>query len=158
MKTFWLKFGSAAAGVYTGLTPTFTIFSSGGYTALPAPSVSELPAGSGFYKFAYGPTLPIIFQVDGGAAITTATDRYIQGVLDPIQSVDEKIGTLQDSFGSSAIDPTTVLGYLKRTQENLEGNGQFLKSTGVWSIFSRGSSTLLATKQLTNNITQATKT
>lgn len=68
------------------------------------------------------------------------------------------IGTLTDSFGTNSIDPTSVIGYLKRLQEFNEGNATFNKITGCWTIDSRGSSTTLATKTLTNTATTATKT
>lgn len=155
-KTYRLQFGTGDPAPYTGLSPTLTVFSTG-LTALAAPGITELPTGSGFYQFSYDPSVPIVFKADGGAVLS-ATDRYITGVLDPIQSVDEKIGTTSDSFGSTAVDPTTIFGYAKRNQEMLEGNASFNKSTGVWSIYSRGSSTLLQTKTLTNTVSSATKT
>lgn len=157
MKSYWAKFGSGNASDNTGLTPTFTIFSVQGLTAISAPGITETPSGSGLYKFQYDPTLPIIFALDGGAALDS-TARYVYGVLDPIQAVDEKVGTLSDSYGTTAIDPQSVLGYLKRNQEFQEGNATFTKSTGTWNIYTRGSSALLREKTLANNTTEASKT
>ncbi len=156
-KSYWLKFGSGDSAANTGLSPTFVIFSAGGLTAISAPGITETPSGSGLYRFDYGPTFPIIFKSDGGGVLA-ASDRYIYGTLDPIQSVDEKVGTLSDSFGATATDPSTLLGYAKRNQEFQEGNAVFRKSTGVWDVYSRGSSTLLVEKVLTNTTTQAGKT
>ena len=156
-KNYWLVFGSGNPALYSGLTPTFTIFSVNGLTAITAPAITEAPSGSGYYKFVYGPTVAIAFLADGGSSLN-ANDRYIKGALDPIQAVDEVVGTVSDSFGSTSTDPTTVLGYLKRDQEFNEGNAVFDKATGVWSIYSRGSSTLIQTKTLTNDTTSATKT
>lgn len=156
MKTYYLKFGTGDPANYTGLMPTLSIFSAGGLTAITAPGVTETPVGSGLYRFDYGPTLSIIFKADGGAALATG-DRYITGVLDPIQAVDEKVGTTSDSFGSTGTDPSTVFGYLKRGQEVLEGNSVFTKATGIWQVYNRGSSTLIAQKTLTNTTTSATK-
>lgn len=155
-KTYYLKFGTGDPANYTGLFPTFTIFSAGGLTAITAPGVTELPTGSGLYQFMYGPTLSIAFKADGGSGLASG-DRYIVGVLDPIQAVDEKIGTTSDSIGSTATDPGTLLGYSRRNLEFLEGNATFTKATGTWDIYSRGSSTLLREKALTNNTTAATK-
>lgn len=156
MKLYWLKFGSGDPANFTGLSPTFVIFSAQGISAITAPGITETPSSSGIYQFTYGPTLPIIFKVDGGAALSTG-DRYITNALDPIQSVDEKVGSDVSSFGSTAVDPTTLIGWAKRNQEFDEGNAEFIKATGVWSVSSRGSSTLLMTKQLTNNTTEASK-
>lgn len=156
-KQYYLKFGTGDPSNYTGLTPTFSIFSVNGVSALAAPGITETPVGSGLYGFIYGPTLSILFKADGGSNLASS-DRYIIGTLDPIQAVDEKIGYATDSFGSTATDPSTVLGYLRRSQEFSEGNAQFTKSTGIWSVYSRGSSTLLTEKTLTNTTTAAGKT
>lgn len=155
-KTYYLKFGSGDPALFTGLAPTLSVFSANGVTALTAPGVTETPVGSGFYQFIYGPTLSIIFKADGGAALSSG-DRYITGVLDPIQNVDEKVGTLSDSFGTVIVDPTTILGYVKRIQEWLEGNALFNKSTGAWTVYSRASGATLAVKALTNTTSQSTK-
>lgn len=155
-KDYWLTFGSDPR-VNTGLSPTLIIFASTTGATLAAPSISEPLTGSGYYKFSYGPTNAIIFEADGGAGLSTS-DRYVQGVLDPISSVDEKVGTTGDSFGSTVTDPTTLMGYSKRFQEFMEGNATFTKSTGLWYVYSRGSSTLLALKTLTNTTTTAGKT
>lgn len=154
-KTYWFTFGTESTA-NTGLTPVFTYFISPGVT-LSAPGITESVSGTGAYSFEYGPTAPICFQIDGGAALSSST-RYIQGALDPIQAVDEKIGTTSDSFGSTSVDPASLMGYVKRLQENLEGNENFNKSTGILDIYSRGSSTLLIEKTITNSSSSATKT
>lgn len=156
MKNYYLKFGTGDPASYTGLSPTFVIFAANGVTILTAPGITETPAGSGLYQFVYGPTQSILFKVDGGAALS-GSDRYIVGTLDPIQAVDEKVGYTTDSIGSTATDPASILGYLKRNMEFMEGNATFTKSTGVWQVYSRGSSTLLTAKTLTNTTTAAGK-
>lgn len=154
-KDYWIKFGSADSRTNTGLTPTFVVFHSRSTTLAP-PGISEVITGTGMYCFTYGATQGIVFQVDGGAGLATS-DRYVSGALDPIQAVDEKVGYITDSFGSTSVDPSSALGYLKRVQEFLEGNAVFTKSTGVWTISSRGSSTLLKSKTLTDTASTATK-
>jgi hypothetical protein len=184
MKTYWLKFGSVSASSYTGLFPTMTIFNSLGITALAAPGITEIPAASGLYRFQYDPTTSIAFQCDGGATLTNSI-RYIVGSIDPNDKVDEDItslgssvsaigqtllglgstvisfneflGTTASSFGSTAIDPVTVFGAVKRLQEILEGNATFSKTTGTWNIYSRGASTLLRVKTLTDGQTSTSK-
>lgn len=155
-KTYWLKFGSGDPASFSGLTPTFTIFSFQGSSALAAPGITETPAGSGLYQFLYEPPASIIFKADAGSSVSSSS-RYIVGALDPVQAVDERVGTTSDSFGSTAVDPSTVLGYVKRLQEDFEGAAVFTKATGTWQVYSRGSSTLLHTKTLTNTTTLATK-
>lgn len=157
MKTYGIVFGTGDSRPYTGLSPTFILFfnATTGATLAP-PGITETLAGSGMYSFFYGPTFSIFFQVDGGAILNDSI-RYVKGVLDPIQAVDEKVGTIDDSFGTTSADPTTLLGYAKRNLEFDEGNAVFDKTTGTWDIYSRGSSTLLREKILTNTTTEATK-
>lgn len=240
MKTYYLTFGSVSPAAYTGLSPTMTIFSVNGVTTVAAPGITETPAGSGLYRFFYGPTISTVFVCDGGATLANSV-RYIVGSLDPVQAVDEQltsvgnslavigastaaigssvlaiginqdamgssllslsstlfalgssqlsmgstlfamgqtlsqigldvnaigsssgsiaslIGTPSDSFGDSTTDPTTVFGFLKRNQEFEEGNATFSKQTGVWDIYSRGSSVLLVEKTLENGAIQTVK-
>lgn len=156
-KIYYLKFGSGDPLPYTGLFPTFTIFSAQGLTALTAPGITEMPSGTGLYQFQYGATQSVVFKADGGAALS-AGDRYISAVLDPIQAIDQQLGFNTDSFGSTSIDPLTIWGFVKRLLENFEGDATFTKATGIWQLFNRGSTTLLRTKTLTNTNTSATKT
>lgn len=67
------------------------------------------------------------------------------------------LGTTASSFGSTSVDPGTVMGYLKRLQELQEGDASFNKTTGVWSIQTRGG-TLLQEKTVTNGANTVTKT
>lgn len=156
-KTYGLKFGSGDPRVNTGLAPTFLIFYNpvNGQTAVP-PGISEMLSGSGIYNFTYGPTTPIQFLIDGAGSLNSV-DRYITGILDPIQAVDEKVGTSLDSYGTTLTDPSTLFGHAKRRMEWDEGAATYNKSTAIWDVYSRGSSTLLQEKSLTNTVTQSTK-
>ena len=160
-KTFWVSpaDSSAALSAYTGLSPTFTLFvNSAGTTATP-PGITESPAGNGVYSFVYGPTIAIFGQIDWGVGVASSV-RYTRVVLDPIAAVDERVGGIlnnTDSIGNTAVDPTTVIGWLKRQQEFLEGDAVFTKSTGVWTVYDRGGTLAIAIKTLTNNSTSATK-
>ena len=156
-KIYYLKFGSGDPAPFTGLSPTFTIFSAQGLTSLAAPGITEMPSGTGLYQFQYYATLGIVFKADGGSGLSSG-DRFISGTLDPIQAVDQQLGFVTDSFGSTSIDPTTIWGFVKRTLEFFEGNKTYTKATGIWQIFNRGSTTLLRTKSITNNTTSSTET
>jgi hypothetical protein len=68
-----------------------------------------------------------------------------------------QIGTTASSFGSTSVDPSDLFGYLKRIQENLEGDQRFIKSSGVLDIYNRGSSTLLREKTITNSSSSVIK-
>lgn len=156
MKNYVLQFGSGNPAAFSGLSPTLTIFreTATGQTLAP-PSISEIATGVGLYKFAYGPTLSITFLADGGSSLSD-NDRYITGVLDPIQSVDESVGMSSDTIGTTAVDPSTIYGQIKRMQEYNEGQMVFTKATGTWDIKTRGG-TLIAQKALTNTTTSATR-
>lgn len=67
------------------------------------------------------------------------------------------IGSTASSFGDVSTDPATLFGYLKRVQENLEGDSQYVKVSGIWSIFDRASSVTLAVKTIANNATLVAK-
>lgn len=158
-KSYFLQFGSGNPQSFAGLSPTFIIFMSEGSTTIAGPAITEVGTSVGIYGFKYlaSPTYATAFIADGGAGLASS-DRYVGGVLDAVSNVDQQIGQTTDSFGSTSADPTTILGYLKRIQELLEGDATFTKSSAAWQIFSRNSSTLIRSKNLTNTTTSATKT
>ncbi len=172
MKNYLLQFYSTVnPTLIAGFSPTFTTFNviPGGGATTP-PGITQVPTNTGLYYFTYDPLSSIAFVVDGGASLPTAA-RYIAGVLDPIQKVDEQltavgtsllaqgasilaqgstsgglgalVGDLTSSFGSTLTDPSTVFGYLKRLMEFNEGQNVFQKESGVLDIYSRGSTHIL---------------
>lgn len=68
------------------------------------------------------------------------------------------IGTTASLYGDSATDPATLFGFVKRTQEFLEGTQNFNKSSGTWNVYARGGATLIASKTLSNTASLITKT
>lgn len=169
-KQYVVQFGSGNPTLITGFSPTFTVFKvlPGGGSTTP-PGITEIPTSTGLYYFTYSPISPIAFVIDGGSSLV-ASSRYVIGNLDPIQAIDETmgstitaigntllsiggsfigasvvaaIGSLADSFGTTLTDPTSVFGFLKRIQENLEGNSVFTKSSGVWQTWCRGNTHVL---------------
>ena len=142
----------------TGLSPTFIIFQVAA-SGLPvsSPAITEMGASTGFYYFSYGPTNAIYFELDGGSGLSTG-DRYLTGILDPIQVVDQRIGTISDSYGSTAVDPTTVFGKLNRNQEFLEGDNNFNKTNGELIYYARGGTVAIQVKTLSNSAGTVTKT
>lgn len=157
-----VSFGSGNPTANTGLSPTFTVFKvvpGGGSTT--APGITEIPSATGLYYFTYEPLTSMAFVIDGGSSLT-GNARYIPGNLYPVSAADQFIGTTASSFGSTATDPSTVMGYLKRLQEFNEGNSVFTKTSGLWDVFARGNtagaSTLLVEKTLTDNGSTITKT
>lgn len=157
-KNYLLKFGSGNPSSFSGLSPTFIVFDIGPtlpWAPTTPPGVSEIATGVGLYTFAYQATLPIAFVADGGAALSSG-DRYISGILDPIQAVDTYVGFPGASIGSTAVDPNTLFGYAGRNQEFEEGQAYFDKSTGSWLIKTRGGTTFQS-RTLTNASGSVTK-
>lgn len=146
-KAYLFKFAPGNPTGLQGLSPTFVIFNAGG-TAIPAPAISATQ--NGFYTFSYGPTLPAVaYLIDGGPQLAPL-DRYLPGVLDPVQGVDQQIGFVAtDSYGGTAA-PTTLAGMLKRFIEQREGDALYSKTLGLWKILSRNSAALLRTKQVSD--------
>lgn len=93
----------------------------------------------------------ILAGLSGLASGITVIVVGVSGLLDAI-------GSTASSFGSTSINPGTVFGYLKRLQEWNEGNSEFDKSTSLWDVYSRGSSTLLAEKTLIDSAGIVSKT
>jgi hypothetical protein len=181
-KEYWLKFGTGNPTDTSGLSPTLTIFRSWTGGVLVAPGITQPIASYGLYRFEYTPSFPIVFVADGATTGLSAASRYLSGTLDPLDLVDERLsevgttllsigvsntvdltpildrlGTTASSFGSTSVDPGTVYGFLKRLQELQEGDASFNKTTGVWSIQTRGG-TLLQEKTVTNGANTVTKT
>ncbi len=159
MKYYKINFNSQGTDPrsYTGLSTSFINFYSPatGQTFAP-PGISEVFAGSGDYWFNYdiGNTSPISFLIDGGATLAP-TIRFIGGLIDPNDKLNEQIGSTNSSFGSTA-HPGDIFGYVKRLSEFNEGSQNFIKSSGAWNIYNRGASTLLAIKTLTSSTTGVT--
>lgn len=156
-KEYWLAFKLSDGTLYSSASPTFVLFQTETGTTLAPPGVTQKIAGTGAYNFNFpGSTLSVFFRVDGGASLS-ADRRYIEGVLDPLLTLDQKIGTLTDSIGSTSVDPSTIFGYVKRAQELSEGNATYVKATGLWGLSSRGGTTLLRQFALVNDTTAATR-
>jgi hypothetical protein len=160
MKCYILKLGTGNPADFTGLSPTFIqwrLVDTGGVTI--PPGISEIAVGSGLYRFEYEPgqSLPIVFVADGGAAITSAGARYLTGTLDPIQSVDLRLGWDTDSIGGTLANPVSVYAFVERIREFLEGQQNFNKTTGALLNYDRGGTLLLRASTLTNTSGAVTK-
>lgn len=66
------------------------------------------------------------------------------------------LGDNSSSFGSTSASPNTVFGFLMRARELHEGDRAYTKSSGVLDYYSRGSSTLLIEKTITDNTSGTT--
>ena len=187
MANYLLQFGTGNPSSFSGLAPTFITFKTipGGTNVTPPPGITEIPTATGLYYFTFGATTSVVFTVDGATSGLSDPVRYISGEVSALDQLDVNlaaqgstlvaigntlaamgssfapflslIGTTTSSFGDSTTDPLTVFGYLRRLQEFNEGNANFTKSSGFWSIYSRGSSYLLAQKTIADTASNVTK-
>lgn len=177
-KTYFIQFGSGNPQKYSGLSPTFTLFQGptgvtmsaagltffAGFTSLVSPTIFEIGLSIGIYSFGYDPvnnplgiTVPIVFCADGGATLIDA-DRFRCAAMDPVVSMDQRLGYPGDYIGSTLIDPSTIFGYQGRNLEFEEGTATFNKQTGAWTIMNRGGSIILRVRTLVNTSATAMKT
>lgn len=110
----------------------------------------------GLTMLGYG--VSIYAQVQSMGVSLTAIGDSLAGIGLSLSIFIPSIGSTASSFGDSTTDPSTLFGYLKRIQENLEGDSQYVKVTGLWTILDRTSGTTLAQKTITNNATLVIKT
>ena len=132
-------------GATTGLTPGERYVSG---AIDPSDAIDE----TGTTLIAIGTTLTAIGITSAAISATLSVISSSLGFIGPL------IGSTASSFGSTNTDPVDLFGYMKRFQENLEGNMRFTKVSGSLEILSRGSSTLLATKTIANSVSMVLKT
>lgn len=155
MASYFVTFKSAGVPI-SGLSPTFTIFQDIQGNNITPPPISEINT-SGIYGFTFAPTLAISFVCSGVTTGLPTTERFVLGSLDPNDNLAELVGDTASSFGDSAVDPTTLFGYMKLCQEILEGDQTYTKATGVLEMYNRGSTTLLVSKTISDTATQIDK-
>lgn len=158
-KLFALRFGSGNPTLTTGLSPTFTRFlQMPDGTTLPAPGIFTVALNPGFYYFTLTPsTFSIAFLCDGGSSLSS-NFRYIDGLIDPVATVGERVGYSWDSVGSTSADPASIYGLARRNQEVQEGAATFDKNSGTWNVFARGATLLLFQRAFVNSSSTVTKT
>lgn len=92
----------------------------------------------------------------GTTILSVVNTILIQGIT--VTAVVTGIGSVGSTFGGVGTNPIDLFGYMKRIQENLEGNMSYQKVSGALTILSRGGSFTLANKTVTNSITMTIKT
>lgn len=183
-----MQFGYGDPRPYTGLNPTLVTFMTSGGTAIVGPTLAEVGTSTGIYAFSLGTTIPMTFIADAATTSPGPQGRYVFGVCDPSDRIDEYavtltamsstmgaqlstlvgqnttlvvvvsgLGGVGSTFGGLTSDPIDLFGYVKRILENQEGNQQFIKQTGAYTILSRGSSSILAQKTIANSVSMVTR-
>lgn len=107
-------------------------------------------------SIAYGGTISQKITNEGVTLV--AIGNSLAAIGTSLSVIIAGIGSTASTYGGPAADPVDLFGYMKRIQENLEGNNTYIKSTGALSIYSRASATLLITKTITNSVTTVIKT
>lgn len=111
--------------------------------------------GYGVSNLAIGTTILAGQVALGNSVIALGNSLAVIGVS--LNVIMTAIGSTASSFGDSATDPATLFGYLKRVQENLEGDSNYVKVSGLWTILDRTSGTTFVQKTITNSATMVTK-
>lgn len=118
--------------------------------------------GFGVSGFAQGSTLfgygvSIYAQVQAMGNTLTAIGNTVSVGGISFGALLDLIGSTASSFGDQTTDPATLFGYLKRVQENLEGDSNYVKVSGIWTILDRSGATTLIVKTIANNATLVAK-
>jgi len=130
-------------------------------TSLMAQGVSLFAQGSTSLGYGFSVFAGLGFQgttLVGIGTTLTGVGNTLGAIGATTSALGALVGDTTSSFGSTSIDPTTVFGFLKRVQEVQEGDQVYAKSTGIYDVYSRGSSTLLREKTISDTSTQTTKT
>ena len=115
---------------------------------------------------AFGVSLSAVgtsLSAQGASIIAMGTSLSALGVTfggfgSSLVNLGALIGSTASSIGSTSVDPVDLFGFLKRAREFQEGNQTYIKATGILDFYSRGSSTLLVEKTVSDTATQTTKT
>ena len=120
--------------------------------------------------FAQGATLFALSSAGNTIMVGTGTTLIAQGVTlvamgNTLLGVGSSfgglaaiLGTTASPIGTSSVDPSDIMGYLRRLREYNEGNRIYTKATGLLDFYARGGATLLIEKTISDNSTQTTKT
>lgn len=139
MARYYLGFMNVGGNISanTGLGCSLVWFFPDGVSTA-GPTVSEI-SGTGIYYFDW----------DGNGAVAYTArlgSGHYQNIVD--LTFQDSLGITSSSYGTTLV-PDSVMGYLKRTQEILEGDQVYDKSLKTLKIMNRGSTTTLATKYIT---------
>lgn len=102
MKTYYLQFGSGDPRTFAGLSATFLIFKLQDGTNVTSPGITQVPTSTGIYYFTWGTTTSISFLADAATTSPGTTGRYVVGVLDPANRIDE-VGSTLVAIGTTNI-------------------------------------------------------
>lgn len=152
MKTYFMRFGFGDPRTFTGLNPTLIQFTQFDGTAVSPPSVTEnynvsggITTGTGIYKFSFGTTQPISFLADAATTSPGSQGRYVVGILDPADRIDE-VGSTLVAIGTSGIALGTTAVAIGTTSIALGTTNVALGNTAV------ALSTLLLAQGLTISV------
>lgn len=119
----------------TGLTPTISVWTSGGTLSVNGASMTEVAGGFYYYDFtSYDETEDYFIRADGGASLANA-DRYIAGTNEVGQVTSQL--TLQDS--TSELILGLVQSNFRMTGQTYDGNGNL--TTAKIVIYPTGTAT-----------------
>lgn len=156
-------FGSTLTAIGATVTSHNTLFTNLGTTLVAIGSTNlamgVTQAGMGNTLAAVGVSLTAQGStILGIGASLTAQGNTIAALGASFGGLAAFIGSTASSIGSTSADPVDLFGFAKRALEFMEGNQTYTKATGILDFYSRGSSTLLREKTVSDGVTQTTKT
>lgn len=136
MARYWIKLGH---GDVT-LTPVFTYFKKiSDFTAVTPPTIFEFQ--NGIYYFDYIPTFEIICEIDAGAGVAVASDRYSTDIVSPNDAyLDEPISqVVNDVWNATTVSHVTA-GTFGKLNADIKTYAQRASrvNEGHWKIFTTG--------------------
>ena len=116
-KTYFVRFSTGNPTTYTGLSPTFILFTVVAGVTTP-PGITEVPTSTGIYYFNYDALGPLAFVIDGATTSLVTADRFIAGSLDPLDQLNflgqtlTAIGMSNIALGVTSVAiGTTLVGF-----------------------------------------------
>lgn len=165
--TTMVGFGGTGVALTTNLGSSFLAFgqtsialgNSGQALGVTSVAIGTTLVGLGNTGLAFGSTNSALLNNMGSTLVGVGNSLSALGIsgFAQGQTLIGLMGNATASIGSTAIDPTSVFGFLMRAQELSEGNQTYTKATGILGLFSRGA-TLLRQKTISDTSSQTTKT
>lgn len=151
--TTLLGYGASSVAFGTTIIAIGTTLFGQGVTNI---AIGTSNLAQGLTTLGYG--VSIYARVQATGTSVTAMGDTLAGIGISLSIISSVIGSTASSFGDSSTDPATLFGYMKRIQENLEGDSQYVKVSGVWTILDRTGGTTFVQKTITNSATLVVKT
>lgn len=125
--------------------------------ALGTSSIAQGLTALGYGVTTYGYGVSIYAEVQAIGVTLSGIGITVSGFGGSLGTLMALVGSTTSSFGDVSTQPVTLFGFLRRVTENLEGDSQYVKVSGIWTIMDSAASVTLAVKTITNSATMVVK-